>query len=448
MTSKRRLRLRMLGVVLCAVSGVAVFLYFLTLSGVTLIGQPSFTFRALVPSAVSLSTNADVREAGVHIGSLRAAAIAGENTLLTLSIDRRYGPVYRDAQVLVRAKSLGGENYLNLDPGSPTSGKLPAGAVLPLRNDPEATQLDQILSTFNAPRRRDVQRILDALGSGLGGRGATLNQFLGGTGDLIDNTTPVASVLASNRSQVASLIDDFGAVARALGSRAQDIQTLTADARIEASAIAARNQQVQATLAALPSFLRQAKLTVGHLGTFSGEATPVIHDLRLGTEALVPAVTKLGPAAVDTKATIDALSRFTRVTTPAATSLAAFAAASTVLAPALEAALRQSNPMLAYLAPYATELGAVFSNLRAATEANDSTGHYARLNYNFKPASVAGALTPAENQALQALIKGGVLGAAGALQSNPYPKPGTLSHPVPFTGAYQRIQPDPPYPHR
>jgi phospholipid/cholesterol/gamma-HCH transport system substrate-binding protein len=445
MITKPQFRLHVLGVLACAGAAAAVFLYFLSLSGVSLLGRGGFAFRAAVPSAVSLSTDADVREAGVRIGSLRGVTTVGDHAVLSLSIDPGYGPVYRDAQVQVRAKSLGGENYVDLEPGSPRAGRLASGGLLPLASDPAATQLDQILSTFSAPRRRDVQRILDALGHGLGGRGAELNTLLAGTGQLIDNSATVATVLAQDRGQLASLVQDFGTVAGALGSRRQAIETLVSDARLEALAVSSRDAQVRQTLALLPGVLRATSASVSHLGAFSLQATPVMHDLRLATEVLVPAVEELGPASAQARQTIVALSAFTPVAEPFAANLRRLAGSALPLLPALEGTLRQTNPMLAYLAPYATELGAVLSGTRAATEANGPISHYGRLNDNVNYASLAGLLNPAEQQALQAILRSGLLGAAGALQSNPYPQPGTVAHPVAFTGSYDRLQPDPPY---
>lgn len=446
-TTKRQFRLRVLGVLGCAAIAAAVFVYFLSLSGVRVLGGRSFSFRAAVPSAVSLSTAADVREAGVKIGTLQRVETTGDHAVLTLSIDPRRGPVYRNAEVAVRAKTLAGENYVDLLPGSPRTGRLPAGGLLPLANDPPSTQLDQILSTFTPARRHDVQRTLGLLSAGLDGRGAELNALLSGTSDLIDGSLPVTRVLARDRAQLASLVQNFGTVAATLGSRRQAIRTLIVGMHDEAAAVSTRDARMRQVLALLPSVLTQARATVGHLGSFSRRATPVMQDLRIATEALVPAVHALGPAAAEARDTIRALGGFARVTTPAAGRLARLAGTAIRVLPAIEGTLRQVNPMLAYLAPYAGEFGAVFANLSAATTFQSSISHYGRLNDNVNYASLAGTLNPAETQALQALLKAGAIGAVGTLQSNPYPAPGTVGHPSAFTGRYPRLQADPPYLH-
>jgi phospholipid/cholesterol/gamma-HCH transport system substrate-binding protein len=440
----RSFRLEVLGIGAFTVAAAVVFFYFLTLSGVGVIPRATYTLHVKVPNVVAMSNHADVREAGVQVGSVNGIAVAGDQAALTLSLERRYAPVYADAQVQIRGKTLAGENYVALDPGSPKTGAIRNGGTLATRG-PEATQLDQILSTFDAPHRRDVQRILDVLGAGIGGRGADLHGFLGGTADLVNNAAPVSSVLAAEHQQVASLIDDFGRVSDALGRRTADIRKLVTTARSASEAIAARDQQVRATLRALPGFLAQAKMTVSHLGAFSLGATPVMRDLRLATTALVPAVGELRPAASAATAIVHELGPFADATTSAAASLRLAAPALTALAPPLQAALQQANPMLAYLVNYAGELGWWFPSQRAPTEFHDASGGYVRLAAVISPNLLSG-ISPAEDKVVRALVNTGVLAVASKMQSNPYPRPRAMDHPlVPFTGAYPRIQADPPY---
>lgn len=444
-TTKRQFRLHAVGVIACGLVAAAVFLYFLGLSGVDLLSGSTFSFRAAVPSAQDLATHADVREAGVKIGTVRAIGIAGDHAIIRLSIASRYAPIYRDAQVQVDDKSLGGENYVNLLPGSPSAGHLAAGALLPLTDAAPSTQLDQILSTFNSHRRHDVQRILDVLAQGLHDRGGELGGLLQGATDLIDTAVPTSTVLARDRAQLASLVGDFGQVTAALGSRRAAIKTLVSAARSEASAVSSRDAQVRTVLAVLPSVVSEARTAVTHLGNFSIQATPVMHDLRLATVALVPAIRALGPASTSTLQAITALHAFATVATPTVAQLNRFAATASRLLPALTGTLRQSNPMMAYLAPYTGEIGSVFSNLRAATEFQSAISYYGRLSDNINYGTLAGVLNQSQAQALQALLQAGILGSSGALHSNPYPAPGTVGHPSPFAGAYPRLQPDAPY---
>jgi len=436
-------KLHILGIVLFTIAAAAVFVWFEALSGVDLLPHSTYTIRAQVPDVVAMSNHADVLEAGVKVGTVDGIDESGGLAKLTLTLDKQYGPVYKDAQVQIRAKTLAGENYVALDPGTPTAGALPDGATLP-STAPEATQLDQILSTFDAPHRRDLQRLLDALGAGLGGHGPALNGLLGASAELVANAAPVTTVLADDRAQVASLIEDFGTVAGSLGQRAADIQRLVQATRTASTAVAVRDGEVRATLRVLPGFLAQAKTTIAHLGAFSLTATPVVHDLRVATAELIPAVHVLGPAADETRAVFADLGPFADVASAFAAKLKRTTPAATALMGPLEAVLRQANPLLAYLAPYALEFGTLFPSMEAPTHFRDGAAGYGRVAAMFSNNLITG-VSPAEDQLVLALQKAGLLTPLALKQYNAYPRPRTAGHPVPYTGTYPRIEPDPPY---
>jgi phospholipid/cholesterol/gamma-HCH transport system substrate-binding protein len=432
-----------LGIALFTAAAATVFIYFVSLSGVDLLPHATYTLHAGVPDVVAMSDHADVLEAGVKVGTVDGIDQSGGLAELTLTLAKQYGPVYRDGQIQIRAKTLAGENYVALDPGTPATGALPSGGTLP-SVAPEATQLDQILSTFDAPHRRDLQRLLDVLGTGIGGHGQALGGLLGGSADLVDKATPVLGVLAADRAQTASLIDDFGTVSASLGNRSADIQRLVRAARTASITVAARDAEVRMLFRLLPGFLAQARTTVGHLGEFSLSATPVVHNLRIATAYLVPAIHALGPASREGRAVFSELGTFASVADATVARLTHTAPVATALLGPLQAVLRQANPLLAYLAPYARDLGALFPSMGAPTHFRDGVAGYGRVAPVFSGGVITGA-PPGANSVLLALQRAGLLGLLSLKQYNAYPKPGTANHPVPFTGAYPRIQADPPY---
>ena len=101
MTTRRTFRLRALGVAASAAVAAAVFAYLLSLSGLSIVSHATYTLQAVVPSSVTLADDANVREAGVKIGSVTGVEIEGTNARVMMSIDKAYGPVYRDAQALM-----------------------------------------------------------------------------------------------------------------------------------------------------------------------------------------------------------------------------------------------------------------------------------------------------------------------------------------------------------
>jgi phospholipid/cholesterol/gamma-HCH transport system substrate-binding protein len=429
-----------------AAACIAIFAWLFTLAG----GQLPFSHpypygvQAVVPTAVQLAENADVREAGIKVGRVARIANRGDTAVLALELGSEHAPIYRDAHVRVRTKTLVGENYVDIDPGTPQAGRIPDGGLLPIGQALDSTQIDQILSALDAPTRRRLQRLLDSLGTGLAGRGGDdLNRFLASSSALVSESAPALDVLGRQREDVAGIVADGGRVMRALGDRATAIQVLSRRLRAEASAVAARDDRLAATIAALPATLRQLRTTTAHLGRFAGRATPVLADLTQGFNGLVPGITALRPAAAAGRDMLNQLGRFDRAGTPLLGALRRFSNASIPAVPSLDEFLRQVNPGLRHLDPYAPELGAFFSNLRSATSAKEGPGNIGRIHAMLSSSTLAS--FPSDLQsALKALLRTGALGLATPKGNNAYPKPGEMAHPAPFAGTYPRLTADPP----
>lgn len=427
-----------------------VFLVLFGLAGGHLIpGQKGYRVEAVVPDALGLSKNADVREAGVQIGKVTASRNVGNTTALMLDVDRDHAPVYRDATVLVRTKSVAGENYVELDPGRPQAGDVPDGGRLPIDRALQATQLDEVLSVLDPDRRRQLKHALAGLGGGLDRRGGDLNRLVESSAAAVHSGALVTQTLAGDRAHVAGLVDSLGRVTRALGDRRDAIRVLVRQAKVAAGAVTARNQQLDRTLTMLPGFLTQTRGTSARLQRFSLEATPVVRDLRQATQDLVPAVAALRSAAPAGRRVVRELRPAARALKPPVAELGPFSnAASTSVGP-LASTLREVNPLLAYLSPYSRELSTVFAQIGAATKYTDSVGHLGRLAVMLGRGSLPGTLPLEESKLLEQLnrLAGGGLDTLGV---NAYPAPGEAGLSKDFSGSYPTLQPEPPYsrPHR
>jgi phospholipid/cholesterol/gamma-HCH transport system substrate-binding protein len=446
MTYGRGFKLKAFGVVVFVAGFIAVVLQLFVYAGGNLVPRHRYEVQAVVPSALFLAPHADVREAGVKVGKVEKIAVRGDAAVLLLQLDGDHAPVYRNARVLVRTKGqAGGSDYVALVPGTPAAGHVPSGGVLTIDHSSESTQFDQIISTLDPRTRRRLQRLLDNLSASVGRHGGDLNRFMGGAAALTRNSLPVNEVLNADRAQVVSLIDDFAHVMRAFGDRADAVRMFTVRAKTLAEAVAARDRWLRDTLAALPGFLQQTRATTTRLGAFAGSATPVMRNMRIATEDLVPATTLLRPASVVGRRAMRALSAFARRAAPMSRDLRPFSNASSRLAPPLESFLRQMNPLAAYLAPYARDTGALLANLKSATQTYDALGHYARVLGMQSKSNLIGVFTPEQEAMYERLVKSGILRVIDTRELNPYPKPGGAENTQPFSGTYPRLYEDPPY---
>jgi phospholipid/cholesterol/gamma-HCH transport system substrate-binding protein len=437
----RTQRFRALGLLLFLGGCFTISAFLFSLAGTNILpGAEPYRVQAIVPTAVSLAKAADVREAGVNVGRVANIGDRGDVTILELALDHDKAPIYRDARVLIRAKSVAGENYVELQRGTPKAGALPSGGVLSISHADEATQIDQLFSVFDQTRRRDLQRVIGGLSGGLRNGGADLNKTLEAAAAVPTQGSKALDVFGTERAHVAGLVDSFGAVTRALGDRRDAIRTLTVRAAAEAEAVAARDAQLKAVLSELPPFVRQAGATTARLASFSADATPVIHNLRLATQDLVPTVRDLLPAAQQGRLVMRQLNGFARAAVPAIRQLAPFSRSGSGFVAPIAGFLRQMNPFFAYLAPYWQEVSTFFALDAASFQASDATGHVARILLPISRSNLAGVLTPAQEQALKDL--GSSFDTRG---NNAYPAPGGSADLKPYTGTYPRLVEDPPY---
>ena len=442
MTRRRQFRLRALGTALFTLAALAIFaVYYTRVANEELVPLDSrYEAHVVLPTAVSLASNADVREAGLKVGRVKGTRVRGRNAVVLIALDDEHAPLHRDAEVRVREKTPAGEAYLEVYRGSGSTPEVPSGGILRINQAREYVSIDDVLSTFDADTRRSLRGLLTRVRRGFDGRGDDLNRLFEANAALVDEGGPVVRTLAEERRSVASFIDDFGRVMRALGDRRDDIRLLARRGRVAAEALASREEQFAATLGEFPGMIRQTRETTGRIAALSRNATPVIRDLGIGFEELAPAVRALRPASAAGRRVMRELNGFTREAEPLLRELGTFSTSTTRFIPQLDAFLKQYRPFGAYTKPFAAELGAHFGTLGNGWE-KFGVGYAPRLQPVISESSYTQA-TPQQTEAYDALLELGALDTFRFRSRNAYPAPGTIENPQPFEGDFPRIQAD------
>lgn len=436
------LRAKIFGLVVFFVACFGIFLYLYKDAGGRFPFANRYTISTQVLNAFQLVPNADVRAAGVKIGVVDDITNIGSTAKVNIDIDKKYRPVYKDAKVQIRTKTLVGENYLDIQPGTPRAGALPNHGALPLANAQDTVQLDQILSSFDPVTRRRVQQDFKVFAQGLQGRGGDFNNMLGALSPTFQNTGQVMGVLKGQRQQVAQLVDQFGQVMKSFADRTDAVRLLSNAAKTTAVAVSARDQALQDAFNALPSFLDQTRTSTARLGSFSTRATPVIANLDTASRYLAPAIRDLQPAAAGTRTLVRLLPGFVNAANPLFDKLSGFSTAANPAIQGLDATLRQVNPFLTYLSPYQQEFGSFFGNVGSAVDSVDAVGHLGRVMPIVSANSYANT-TPAESALIHALADQALLSLPVHVGNNAYPHAGTLANPQPFDGNYPHVNASP-----
>lgn len=275
-TSRTRRSLRRLGL---AAAFVAIVI---AVMGFTRVSAPaSYILRIPTQDASGITTGSDVTVAGVTAGTVRGVTLTpGGQALVTVAMNPAFAPVHANCTVDIRPKSLLGEMYVDINPGS-SGAVLPSGATLRGLQVNRSTDLQQVLNVFNQPTRTKLQTLIDALGGGLAGRAVQVNEAIpAGEQDLSD-LAGITSTLQARDQELESVIAALNTVTTELAS---------SDRRQQLGVFIASAQQLMSSLQAEQSRLQQAVITAdGALG-----------ELQQGLQGTAPAVGGIAQALPET----------------------------------------------------------------------------------------------------------------------------------------------------
>lgn len=374
--------------------GILVFLWVSFGGSVPLAPKP-YEVRVDFSEATTLAENADVRISGVPVGKVRSKQLDGNYTEATLGIDARYAPLPSDVRAILRQKTLLGETYVELTPGSRTAPRLPDGAKLPIGNVAPTVQLDEIFRAFDPKTRAALQVWLDQQGRAVVNRGADLNAALGNLTPFEQDFTTILQILNEQSADTRRLVANTGIVFNALTQRDGQLSSLIQNSNQVFTTTAQRNADLQQIFTILPTFLVQSRITTQRVTQFAKTTNPLITQLR-------PAAVQLSPTLIALKGIAPDLDSLFRNLGPLETaSVKGFPALSRVLDDTvpvldqLEPFLRNLNPVLDWVGLYKAETAAFFSLDAASTQAVDhplgSTGtvHYLRTANPLNPENLA-----------------------------------------------------------
>jgi virulence factor Mce-like protein len=250
------------------------------------------------------SNGPQVSVAGVPEGEVTSVKYEQGRALVTMSLgsDAR-GRVFRDASVRVRP--FNGANFLEVDvlPGDPATGPLPAGATI----DPSRTSIpvaaDQVLDVLNADTRAYLQILTEQAAVALRGTGGMLGAALAKLAPLSTTARQIGAMLAHRDRLISQLVGDSNAIFRTLGRRHAELASVVGAATRVLSITGSRTREISIGTRELPQVLAQGQATGGALAA----AAP---NIQLALERLEPAVTAFGAGLRATRAAIPGLYRF------------------------------------------------------------------------------------------------------------------------------------------
>ncbi len=270
-------------------AGLLLFLW-LSFGGTLPFNPQGYRVNVAFPYADQLGAQADVRIAGVTIGKVvdKEIDIKGNRTLATIQMSRKFAPIHRDARAILRIKTIVGETYVELTPGSPNSPILPDGGTLPRGQVVPAVQLDQVDSTFNPPTRHAFQDWQQQLALAVHGNDQNLSNVLGNLPAFAADASDILQVLDVQHNAVTRLLQNGGTVFAALNQNQSALRNLITSGEATFRTTAANNNALADTFHVFPTFLGETKATLAQLKAFSLNTDPLVKELD-------PVAQQLGP---------------------------------------------------------------------------------------------------------------------------------------------------------
>ncbi|HEV7846342.1 MAG TPA: MlaD family protein [Thermoleophilaceae bacterium] len=259
-----------------------------------------YELKAMFRDAQNLKPRSPVRIAGVEVGKVTKVAPkdGGGAAEVTMQLRDDALPLHEDARLQIRSRIfLEGNFFVDIQPGSPSTGDLEDGSTVPVTQTASTVTLPEILDTLDSDVRGDLQTFLHEYGTvALQGGGAkAFNRAIPSfepayrygalTNDALLGVEPDRDIQRLLRGQQRTFA--------ALSENPKALEELVTDLNTTAGAIAAHDSALEAAVPALRDTLREGYPALGELNaalptlrTFAREALP---GVRSSTPALAAA---------------------------------------------------------------------------------------------------------------------------------------------------------------
>jgi ABC-type transporter Mla subunit MlaD len=284
------------------------------------------TIRVQIADATGVvPERAEVRFEGIEAGLVQSVDLVGGHAVLTATVAKKFGPVYKNATLTVRPNTALEDMYLDvLNRGTKNAGLATPGYVIPQSQTTSPVNAAEVLNVFEPGVRAHLYDILDQLGNGLQDRGAYLREafiqlapFLKIAGqvsqqlavradytkELVHNTAVLTSVLSQRNVQLHDVVLAGTQTLQALSTEGgvplqetlQDLPGVLAPIPKTTSDIDALLVKLDPAITNLYPVADRLGSALSNLRSFATAAEPALVKLRTPVQKLVPLSEHLEP---------------------------------------------------------------------------------------------------------------------------------------------------------
>ncbi|MCK9247997.1 MAG: MlaD family protein [Solirubrobacteraceae bacterium] len=286
--------------------------------------QSGTTVHVTLRDTSQLRKGNPVRVAGLDIGRVTGIAHAADGQALVTVRLKSDAPVLRaqDRWTVRPRLPFEGNFYIDVGTGATTAAPLRDGDTVPVRLTSRAVQLDEVLTTLDAPVRERMSGLIADLTDGLGPVGSPdggVAGFRRATRALdrsLESVEDTARAFRGRRTgDLGAALRDASDLTRQLARTPDDLAGIVSSYRTVIGALAASDDELRAALPAAdrllqtaPAALRSIDRVLPSLRRFALDLRPVLRELPRQVPAVNRALTQVASTALP-----DELSRLVRL---------------------------------------------------------------------------------------------------------------------------------------
>lgn len=333
----------------------------------------------------------EVRLDGVKVGKITKLKVVDKQAEVTMQLSDSALPLHSDAHLTIRPVSLLGERYVDLDRGSVKAPTLHDGALLPVSQTAQSTDLDQVLNAVDDPTGNALAALVTMLGQGADGNGKNVAATIKALGPAMNDTTKLAGVLNKQNSLLLSTLDSLTPVADALArDNGKTLDELVGAADHLLGKTSANEAALRQTLSDLPQTLVTARRALASLAR-TGQATtptlkslkPVTGDLKQISQELQDFADAADPALASAEPVLKKANELLAAAAPVVNALSA-------AGPAIVTSAQAANPIVAATNERVVDIFQFIKNWALTTNGYDGLSHYFRAMYVVTPLTATG----------------------------------------------------------
>jgi phospholipid/cholesterol/gamma-HCH transport system substrate-binding protein len=330
-------------------------------SWVPVLGRSFYTLKAEFQTAQALTPGQGqaVTIAGAKVGEVASVDLNNGVATVSMKVTPKWARFYRNATLLMRPKTSLQDMTIEVNPGTPSAGKLRSGETIPLAQTAPNIDFDEFLAGLDAETRAYLQELLAGAGEGFKENGRAFSATLKRFDPLAREVAKIAQQLEIRHGNIARSIHNFRLLVEALGGKDKQLAQLIDSSNAVFKVFSKQDRNFEETLHLLPGALSKARSGLGKLATATNVVAPTLHELR-------PFAKALGPAQ-------EAQQRLARKTTP-------------IIRDEIRPFARQILPTISQLRPDTQQLAEAFPKLATSFSVlNEFFNELAATPHNGQP---------------------------------------------------------------